>query len=211
MTTFRRMNKSHLFGHEWKDHFLLVYSTWVQSAARYTKDSRDQHAERKDCALCWRCARFEYFHIFKSNQANFAKRFSNQIHFYVIIVPLNTCYSYTACVWADVDLCMAICICSHCNFPQVIWAGAYFILLIAGIRTIKPHSQVDAISFLICSSGNLRSRISSLLVLYAGPRVISDNDSYLYHYKAIPSRQAEENGFPCLDNVSISQSFRWSW
>lgn len=41
--------------------------------------------------------------------------------------------------------------------------------------------------------------------------VIGNNYSYLCHYKAVPSRQAEENSAACLDNMSISQSFRSCW
>lgn len=81
----------------------------------------------------------------------------------------------------------------------------------AGNLTIKSCAQVDTISLLISSSGSLHSQISSLLALWTGPGVISDNYSYLYHDKAIPSRQAEENSLPCLDNVSINQSFRRGW
>ena len=115
--------------------------------------------------------------------------------------------------------CASPCICCKCanvihillQFPSghLSWMSSFF-SLIADDFTFKSCTQMDVIHLLIYSS-SLLSQISFLYLLCSGPGVINDNCSYLYHYKAIPSRQAGENSLLCLDIMSISQGFRSYW
>lgn len=70
--------------------------------------------------------------------------------------------------------------------------ASFFFALIADDLTFKSFAEVGAICLLISSTSSPFLQISLLFALCGGPGVISNNYSYLYHYKAIPSRQAEE-------------------